>query len=333
MVDTDLERALGTEAPPETTCEGLYQRWETQQWAVSALDFTRDQQDWAAMAEPLQKAFQRTMTLFFVGEQAVTDTLSPILHAAPREDERIFLATQVADEARHTVFFQRFFAEVLGIGGSLEETLAGLRGRTVGGFRKIFDEHLAGATDLVRREPRNERAWVEAIVTYHLVIEGFLALSGQRVYLRQLRTTGILPGFTDGFLNVARDESRHIGFGALALRRRVDADPAMRKVIVDKLLELLEPAVQTAVAPDRRLAFEDPSLVPAAFRVNPLESRDFAAAALGKRLRAAGLEPRQVAAVRDAMRGHYDAAWTLYERNHGVRHPVRWYQEEAVGGG
>jgi hypothetical protein len=26
----------------------------------------------------------------------------------------------------------------------------------------------------------------------------------------------------------------------------------------------------------------------------------------------------------------YDAAWSDYERNHGVRHPVRFYQEGLV---
>jgi len=214
-VEVQLDHLLGR----EITADSLYRRWETQQWAVSDLDFTRDRTDWAALPEGLQLAFRRTMTLFFIGEQAVTDTLSPVLFAAPREDERIFLSTQIADEARHTVFFQRFFADVLGLEGGLSGALEAVRPKTVAGFRKIFDGHLAEAVDLVRREPENEAAWVEAVVTYHLVIEGYLALGGQRNLLRFFRAVGLMPGFTAGFTAVARDESRHIGFGVLALRR------------------------------------------------------------------------------------------------------------------
>src|SRR5437879_13423603 len=109
---------------------------------------------------------QHTMTLFFIGEQAVTDTLAPLLHAAPLEDERIFLATQIADEARHTVFFQRFFEEVLEIGGGLHAAREAISPRATEGFRKIFEHQLVDAMDLVRREPPTERAGVEGVVTY-----------------------------------------------------------------------------------------------------------------------------------------------------------------------
>src|ERR1043166_5005407 len=85
---------------PEVDSGSLYRRWEKQQWAVADLDFTPDQQQWSTLDEGQREAVRRTMILFFIGEQAVTDTLSPILHAAPFEDERVFLATQVADEAR-----------------------------------------------------------------------------------------------------------------------------------------------------------------------------------------------------------------------------------------
>jgi ribonucleoside-diphosphate reductase beta chain len=327
---TDVEVQMDHLLGPETTADSLYRRWETQQWAVSALDFTQDKKDWAGLSEGLQLAYRRTMTLFFIGEQAVTDTLSPLLYAAPREDERIFLATQLADEARHTVFFQRFFAEVLGLEGGLSTALEAVRPRTVAGFRKIFDEELAGAVDLVRREPANERAWVEAVVTYHLVIEGYLALAGQHTLLTQFRKVGILPGFTAGFTAVARDESRHIGFGVMALRRRVTEQPEMARVITRKVLELLEPAVYTGVAPDRRLAIDDPTSIPAMFRVNPLEAREFAVGQLTKRVRACGISEAATGEIGDAMRAHYDRGWEEYEQNHGVRHPVRWYQDGSL---
>src|SRR5207249_6994935 len=137
------------------------------QWAVSDLDFSQDKADWLSLPEGIRQVTQNTMTLFFIGEQAVTDTLAPLLHAAPREDERIFLATQIADEARHAVFFQRFFDEVLDVHGGLAAALRAVSPAATAGFRKIFETHLAEAVDVVRRKPHDRKAWVEAVVTYH----------------------------------------------------------------------------------------------------------------------------------------------------------------------
>lgn len=315
---------------PGVDSGSLYRRWERQQWAVSELDLSRDVADWQNLPPAIRNVMQHTMTLFFIGEQAVTDTLAPLLYAAPYEDERIFLATQIADEARHTVFFQRFFEEVLGVGGGLHAALDAISLRATEGFRKIFEHQLREAMDLIRREPANEQAWVEGVVTYHLIIEGYLAITGQRSLLRTLRKAGAMPGFTAGFTAVARDESRHIAFGVLALRRRVLKQPEMARVIALKVLDLLEPAVRTVVAPDRKLPIEDPRHIPEPLRVNGLELREFALSSLAKRLRAAGVSAAAVAQVRDQALGLYEAAWSEYERNHGVRHPVRFYQEGLV---
>jgi ribonucleoside-diphosphate reductase beta chain len=325
-VDAHMDRLLGG----DIDASSLYRRWERQQWAVSDLDLTRDAADWASLPAGIRKVMQNTMTLFFIGEQAVTDTLAPVLHAAPREDERIFLATQIADEARHTVFFQRFFEEVLEIGGGLHAALDAVAHGVTEGFRRIFEHQLRDAMDLVRREPENETAWVEGIVTYHLIIEGYLAVTGQRSLLRTLRNVGLMPGFRAGFTAVARDESRHIGFGVLALRRRVTADPTMADVITAKVLDLFEPAVRTVVGPDRKLPFEDPREVPEPLRVNGLELREFALSSLTKRLRASGVAASVASELHEKGLWLYEKTWAEYEANHGVRHPVRFYQEGLV---
>jgi ribonucleoside-diphosphate reductase beta chain len=326
----DVEAQMDHLLEPEIDVASLYRRWEKQQWAVADLDFAKDIQDWQNLPSNVRTVMQHTMTLFFIGEQAVTDTLAPLLHAAPYEDERIFLATQIADEARHTVFFQRFFEEVLGVGGGLHAALEAITPRATEGFRKIFEHQLIEATDLVRREPDNERAWVEGIVTYHLVIEGYLAITGQRSLLRTLRNVGMMPGFSAGFTAVARDESRHIGFGVLALRRRIAREPETARAVTIKVLDLLEPAVRTVVGPDRRLPIEDPRQVPAPLRVNGLELRDFALTSLTKRLRASGISNASAEDIRTQAMALYDMAWAEYESTHGLRHPVRFYQEGLV---
>jgi ribonucleoside-diphosphate reductase beta chain len=316
---------------PELDSSSFYTRWETQQWAVSDLDFSIDQQQWATIPSPVQKTLRTTMILFFVGEQIVTDTLAPVLHAAPLEDERIFLATQIADEARHTVFFQRFFAEVLGHEGGIHSAMQEFRPKTRAGYRRIFDVELVNAIDACRLDPKDPVAFVNAIVTYHLVIEGYLALGGQRTMLRLLRKIGILPGFINGFTAVARDESRHIGFGVLALRRRVAENPEMARVIARKVYDLLPAAVDVVVGPDEKLPFNDIAEVPEPMRVNSLEARDFAIDSLTKRLRAAGLSDQVVDEIGDHMRSLYLKAWSRYEENHGVEHPVRYWERVTAG--
>jgi ribonucleoside-diphosphate reductase beta chain len=326
----DVEAQMDHLLEPEIDTASLYRRWERQQWAVSDLDFSADVKHWQNLPANIRQVMQNTMTLFFIGEQAVTDTLAPLLHAAPLEDERIFLATQIADEARHTVFFQRFFEDVLEVGGGLHAALEAIGPRATEGFRKIFEQQLVDAMDLIRREPHNERAWVEGVVTYHLIIEGYLAVTGQRSLLRTLRNVGMMPGFVAGFTAVARDESRHIGFGVLALRRRIAKQPEMARVVTLKVLDLLEPAVRTAVAPDRRLPIEDPRTVPPPLRVNGHELSDFALSSLAKRLRASGVSAPAAEEIRAQGARLYEAAWSEYERNHGLRHPVRFYQEGLV---
>src|SRR4051794_24512588 len=89
----------------------LYELWERQHWAVQDLDFSRDREDWAGFDEEERFARMYGLSSFFVGEQRVAAELGPIMRAATGEDMRIFLCTQIADEARHVAFFDRFYSE------------------------------------------------------------------------------------------------------------------------------------------------------------------------------------------------------------------------------
>ena len=78
--------------------------------------------------------------MFFYGEDRVADTLAPYVTAAPTEEQSYFLATQQVDEVRHSIFFHRFFKEVIGVGGdSLQSTLASTLPQLNWGYRGIFD--------------------------------------------------------------------------------------------------------------------------------------------------------------------------------------------------
>src|SRR5215216_2465121 len=194
----------------------LYNLWERQQWATQDLDFSQDRIDWHERIDP-EERFQRMYGLsgFFIGEQRVTDELGPIMRACPSEEQRIFLSTQIADEARHVRFFDRFYSEVGVYEGTddLADRLRATKEHLNESFGQLFDDLLHSKVDRLAAEPEDTEILVEAITLYHMVIEGVLALTGQHFIISFNEQQGTLPGFVEGFGNVARDEHRHIAFG------------------------------------------------------------------------------------------------------------------------
>src|SRR3954452_14430289 len=217
----------------------LYQLWERQQWATQELDFSQDRADWEGFGE--EERFQRMYGLssFFVGEQRVAAELGPMMRAAPDEEMRVFLCTQIADEARHVAFFDRFYAEV-GVleAGDLEGRLAETSAHLNPEFGELFDGLLRARVDRLAREPEDLEALVEAVTIYHMVIEGMLALTGQHFIMDYNERMGTLPGFVRGFTLVARDEHRHVAFGARFLRDMARRDPRHTEAIQRTLAEV-----------------------------------------------------------------------------------------------
>ncbi|HVY96488.1 MAG TPA: ribonucleotide-diphosphate reductase subunit beta, partial [Solirubrobacterales bacterium] len=183
----------------------LYDLWERQQWQTQELDFSRDREDWHERISE-EERFQRMYGLssFFIGEQKVAEELGPIMRAAPSEDQKVFLCTQIADEARHVRFFERFYREVgvlesEGLSEMLDETSSHLNEN----FGRLFDEMLGRRTERLSQEPEDTEALVEAVTLYHMVIEGMLALTGQHFIMDFNEREGTLPAFVEGFGNVA----------------------------------------------------------------------------------------------------------------------------------
>jgi ribonucleoside-diphosphate reductase beta chain len=306
----------------------LYDKWEAQNWKVADLDFSEDAQHWQIMMPEIKEELMRTFTLFFIGEQAVTDTLSPLIMGAPDEPTRIFLSTQIVDEARHTVFFRKFFDEVLGISGGLSEVLDNLRPDAVAGFKRIFDEQLVDAMDRVRLNPTDRAGWVRGIAIYHLVIEGMLALTGQKFLLRIFRDMGMMPGYRGGFTAIARDESRHVNFGVTAIRDQIVLDQSMHDETADAVLGLLEAAVKTIEPADADGTH--PNDFPPQVRIDPREVYAFSINSLTKRLKVAGLSPEVCKEVEERGFGYYEDQINFFEKTFGQEHGSRYYERGEV---
>jgi ribonucleotide reductase beta subunit family protein with ferritin-like domain len=205
--------------------EDLYARWERSNWSATALDFTEDARQWREdFTEFERTAALWNYCLFFWGEDAVADNLSPYIDAAPREEQKYFLTTQQVDEARHAVFFKRFMQEVCGIGdGTAASALNAIRPQLTVGFRKIFDRLDTMADEL--RADRSPAKLAGAVTLYHIVIEASLAQPGQHFICKYLEERDQLPAFRQGMDNIAADEQRHIGFGVKLLADLNREDP------------------------------------------------------------------------------------------------------------
>ena len=284
--DPALQSAADSGGAHLLTYAELYRLWERQQWKVQDLDFTQDRIDWHERI-PEEERYQRMYGLssFFIGEQRVAAELGPMMRAAPDEEMRIFLCTQIADEARHVAFFDRFYSEVGvlesdDLNARLEETSAHLNPN----FGVLFDEMLASRVDRLAREPEDLETLVEAITLYHMIIEGMLALTGQHFIISYNEEVGTLPGFVEGFNNVARDEHRHVAFGARFLREMAQKDDRYREAIMRTLTEA-GPAADGVLTPPW---YEEGQEL---FGVSLDETRAFAMKALDRRLKVIGLSP------------------------------------------
>ena len=293
LLDGDIDRVMANldrivEAAP--SYRKLISRWENQGWNSETFDYTRDAAEWHSniwTAE--QKRFMVwSLSEFFLGEERVTTELLPFAIAAPNHDQRIFLASQIADEARHVVFFDRYYREVLGVEAeTITENLAAQRGNVNEDWKKLFDGILHNIAEDLRKDPADFDSLVRGVTVYMIVIEGTLALTGARFMLRSLKEMDRLPGFRDGFTHVNRDESRHVGFGVKFLADAIKSDERYKQIVQDTLTETLPIGVLAFVPPweENPYEFETP------FGYNSTEIFEYAMRSLSKKLAAMGMEP------------------------------------------
>ena len=266
------------------TYRELYYRWERQQWKAQDIDFAPDRAQWQAMSAEEQRMRLFGLSAFFKGEECVTNTLAPYVTAMPDDEMRMFVTTQLVDEARHTVFFSRFFGEALGIDyGRLEETLDFVSQNMNDKLRYILVDALKDVSERIRREPTHMAHLVEGVTLYHVVIEGMMALAGQRNMLEVYRQDNIFPAFRGGFTAVARDESRHVVFGVKFLRDMIQRDAANAHVVHDAINKYAPTAIEaispdSAQIPDILASGDDPWITPR-----------YAQESLKKKLRVIGL--------------------------------------------
>jgi hypothetical protein len=245
-LEQDIDRSSGA----QVDLMRLYRLWEENNWSACNIDFTQDASDWREKLTPLQRcAAHWNYALFLHGEEAVARTLAPFVGALWTQEQRVFITTQIVDEARHHVFFSRFMREVVGDGQDMASTLESASPELTWGFRKVFAE-LDRVTDRLRYRQRDRALLAQSILLYHIVVEGALAHPGQRFIRGYLAQQRVLPGFASGMARIARDESRHMAFGMQVLKELIAQSPANRRATLAMLNKVLPWMISVFVPPN-----------------------------------------------------------------------------------
>ena len=190
----------------------------------------------AEMAEPPREERERERLItvlcnYCVGETAALEGASGLIAIAPDRRAKIFLATQVADEARHLEVLSHRLQD-LGVRDAEAEIP-----RRAGASLLLFKRRLL---DLVA-----SRDWEAAIFAQNVILEALeFAVFHRHAQTADAITAEVLNG-------IIKDERRHIGFGeneigrclALAPHRRARL-AQVRKELDQLVLDALEETVR-----------------------------------------------------------------------------------------
>ncbi len=230
--------------------EQLYALWERQNWKAHEIDFSVDREHWLVTPRASQIDTAWSLASFYIGEERVTADLAPFLLAAPSGEIELFLATQLVDEARHTAMFDRFGSEVMALtGDDLRSRLRELEQSMLSPWHEVFDGTLREIAERIKAKPDDLDLFVDGIVTYHMVIEGVLAMTGQHLIGKYFEEHDLFPGFRQGFSLVERDEHRHIAFGVRFLKDAVEQEPRYKQRIEERIADLVPRAAHVFVPP------------------------------------------------------------------------------------
>lgn len=300
------------EKPEVISYDRLYRLWEQNNWSATAIDFSTDLDHWNNRFDERQReAALWNYAMFLVGEDAVARTLSPVLDAAPDHAQKLFLTTQIVDEARHHVFFDRFMREVAGQGSDPKSTLEAVESQLTWGFKQVFGE-LDRVTEELHKKPKDKALLAQTIALYHVIIEGVLAVPGQHFIQRYVKEFNLMPGFSEGINNVSRDEARHVAFGIKFLGELVRSSKELRDAAIEMWDRVLPWSAGVFIPPGRDKSFVE------CFGFSLVEIYAFGMRSFQTKLKRVGIDPSEIELLgREDLSRSYEErarrAWVLID--------------------
>ncbi len=159
-----------------------------------------------------------TLCNYCVGETAALEGASGMIKFAPNRHAKIFLATQVADEARHLEVFMRRLGD-LGVADAQTE-IAKRAGADLVAFKDRLLEFVADGD------------WNAALFAQNVILETMEST----VFRSHAETAD--PVTAEVLDGVIKDERRHLGFGENNLGAVLVSDPSARWRLLEVKAEL-----------------------------------------------------------------------------------------------
>ena len=220
----DVEEIDEVEVGPveEALDEAAYKLWrkaiKTGTWDPAEIDLSEDREQYEQLDEPTRIYLERFCSAFYNAEENVALLFCPWIMAASGLWQQAFLSTQLVEEFKHTDFFDRYFKEVFG-----EEKRQEALANPVHDTLEKRGERLVSSLNGGDEGDRTMR-FVEGVTHYQGIIEGVQANTGYQIFLNLFARKGLMPGLSEGFKQIQRDEGRHVSFGLQVLRNYAHQD-------------------------------------------------------------------------------------------------------------
>lgn len=165
----------------------------------------------------LNQIYKLDIATFLTAEKLSVDGISRMVSFAPDEGSRIFMATQVIDEARHFEVFSRRLAD-FGVGPDERNALIG----------RVTTREMRQFYDLIS-EQVDKGDYVAALVAHNIILEGM----AYPVYRYEIKYWSRLdPGLSQIIQGAFADEVHHVSYGEAYLRSLIASDVGLRNRIV-----------------------------------------------------------------------------------------------------
>ena len=187
----------------------LYHLAKREQWD-SEVDVNWDQ-PWVSnegMPEDESRLIRQNFaTQLFLGEQGAFGLCGQILNMIPDMEAKLYVGTQIVDEARHVEAFAKY-AEY------------------AGGFVALNPRLIELLTSFVEAETYEQK-----VVGMQVFVEGMIL-----EVFKSMRKNTPCPVLKEMLGLVIRDEARHANFGVVYLSHKMkDASPALRRKVEDSI--------------------------------------------------------------------------------------------------
>jgi ribonucleoside-diphosphate reductase beta chain len=208
-------------------------------WNPHEIDLSDDPDQIMKMVDDLGvNAFERIrgeLRGISPAEEAVMDDLAPFAVALDDPDDQAYITTQLYEEAKHTLFFDRYWREViqpvedeLGLERSYPKNWEGTdQASREDNWSEFFLRVEEAVENLLEDDSPEAKAY--ALCHYHLVGEGIGAqvayFNAHSLYESDaVPELPNLPGYLGGLQRIRQDEGRHVGWGMSKLKEFVAND-------------------------------------------------------------------------------------------------------------